>query len=235
MVNLAIASLAFSAGMISFLNPCGFAMLPAYISYYFAKEDHHTTFKRIFQAILIGLIVSLGFMAVYVSAGLVFSYVSSALKRYIPIIGISVGSILIILGIAMLFNFKHNLIPLKIINLGDKLKNKKGKGYLGFFSYGVGYALASMGCTLPIFIMIVGSALSLGNFFDSILVFILYTGGKSLFMIITTILLATTKGLAINYLKTLMKYIKNISAVTIILAGAYIIYFNVAYKLPFIL
>ncbi len=28
----------FSAGMTAFFNPCGFAMLPAYVSYYLGQE-----------------------------------------------------------------------------------------------------------------------------------------------------------------------------------------------------
>ena len=35
----AALTLAFSAGMVATLNPCGFAMLPAYLSYFMGLQD----------------------------------------------------------------------------------------------------------------------------------------------------------------------------------------------------
>lgn len=229
MVNYALASLAFSAGIISFLNPCGYAMLPAYISCYFAREENSNGIKRIMESLRLGLIVSTGFLSVFVSVGILFSYVSSQLKAYIPVVGTMVGIILVILGFSMFFSLWDKLNFTWFSNLGDRLKNTKSKNWIGYYLYGVGYALASLGCTLPIFIMIVTSALTLGSFYESILVFILYAVGMSLFMLIFSILVATSKTLILNYLRIITKYIKKISAVIIIFAGAYIIYYNSVY------
>jgi len=229
MVNYALASLAFSAGLISFLNPCGYAMLPAYISYYFAREENSRGIKRVLSSIRLGIIVSSGFVSVFVTAGIIFSYISSQLKAYIPAIGVIVGIILILTGFSMLFNLWERINISWITNIGDRLKNKNKDSNTGYYLYGVGYALASLGCTLPVFIMIVSSALVLGNFYESILVFILYASGMSLFMIIVSIMVATSKTLILRYLKFTVKYIKKIGAFIIIIAGIYIIYYNSGY------
>lgn len=33
-------ALAFMAGLVATMNPCGFAMLPAYLSWYLSSSDH---------------------------------------------------------------------------------------------------------------------------------------------------------------------------------------------------
>ena len=67
MVEIALASLAFSAGLVSFVNPCGFALLPVYFTYYFKNEnlEKSSFFRRLFFGLLMGLTVSLGFAVVF--------------------------------------------------------------------------------------------------------------------------------------------------------------------------
>jgi len=229
MENLGIYSLAFSAGLISFMNPCGFAMLPAYIMNYLSKDESPSGFRRILNAIPMALFVSLGFISVFVSFGLLFSYVSSHLKRYVPILSLSVGIILVIIGIMMLFGFDFSRFSIGLSNLGDKLRNRKKsnkEGVIGFVLFGVGYALASLSCTLPIFIMLLSSAITLGNFFDSVIVFIMYSIGMSLFMLAVTIMIASAKMVVVNYIRGALRYMKKISAIVVIFAGAYIIYYQ---------
>ena len=204
-------------------------MLPVYVSYYFSKHDEHNGFaKRFFSALLIGILASIGFMAVFVFAGFVFAFAGVQLKRYIPYISMGMGIILAIIGTAILFNLKFNFVPAKITNFGDKLKNTKLKGNFGFFVYGVGYAIASLGCTFPIFLMIAVSALSTGSFFDSVLVFVFYAAGMGIVMTIVTVILSTAKSFAVKYLRSVMKYMHKISAVVVVLAGIYIVYYNVS-------
>ena len=85
MVNLALASLAFSAGLVSFVNPCGFALLPVYITYYFKNEGLEKSFlaKRIFAGLTFGLMVSLGFVFVFSLIGFIVSYIGRSLLRYV--------------------------------------------------------------------------------------------------------------------------------------------------------
>ena len=79
MANYALFSLAFSAGLVSFINPCGFAMLPVYVTYYFKNEglEKASAIRRIFAGLIFGFMVSLGFAAAFSIIGLIVSYTRS--------------------------------------------------------------------------------------------------------------------------------------------------------------
>ena len=127
MANYALASLAFSAGLISFLNPCGFAMLPVYITYYFKNEglEKASIFRRVFAGLLFGLMVSIGFVVVFTLIGVLVTYIGRGLLKYVGWFDLSIGILLIVIGFIYLFNLniKINLSRLTII--GEKLKSNK--------------------------------------------------------------------------------------------------------------
>ena len=57
---------AFGVGMVATVNPCGFAMLPAYLSFFLglegAGDDART---NVLRALLIGATITAGFVAVF--------------------------------------------------------------------------------------------------------------------------------------------------------------------------
>ena len=154
MITYALASLAFSAGLISFLNPCGFAMLPVYIAYYFKNEglEKASAIRRIFAGLIFGFMVSLGFAAAFSLIGLIATYFGRGLFKYVGWFDLGIGVLLIIIGFIYLVNLNAKINLIMFINIGEKLKSNKLKNkYLSFFLYGAGFAIASLGCTLPIF------------------------------------------------------------------------------------
>src|SRR5574341_1185898 len=64
---------AFAAGMVASVNPCGFFMLPAYLSYHLGSGDagfHATSpVRRAFRAIRLGVVATAGFVVPLVLAG----------------------------------------------------------------------------------------------------------------------------------------------------------------------
>ena len=136
MINFALASLAFSAGLVTFVNPCGFALLPVYITYYFKNENLEKNYlpKRIFFGLIFGLIVSLGFVAVFSLIGIIVSYAGRALLKYAGWFDLLIGVLLIIIGFVYLFNLNTKINLNKLTNFGEKLKSNKLKNrYLSFF------------------------------------------------------------------------------------------------------
>ena len=200
MVTLALA---FSAGLISFLNPCGFAMLPVYITYYFKNENSEKNNfeknffqKKIFLGLSLGLIVSLGFAFTFFIIGALVSYVGKGLLKYVGWFDLFIGFLLVIIGFIYLLNLNSKINLNKLTNLGEKLKSNKTKNkYASFFLYGIGFAIASLGCTLPIFLLVVTSALKTNGFLNGILVFLIYAAGMSFFMILFSLAVALSKSL----------------------------------------
>ena len=74
MIEAPIA-LAFAAGMVATVNPCGFAMLPAYLSYFMGLDNDapRSRAAAVASAFHVGSIVSLGFLLVFGVAGLLIT------------------------------------------------------------------------------------------------------------------------------------------------------------------
>ena len=227
MVNYALASLAFSAGLISFLNPCGFALLPVYITYYFKNEglEKAGIFRRIFAGLLFGLMVSLGFAAAFSLIGIIVTYIGRGILKYVGWFDLSIGILLIVIGFIYLFNLNLKINLRIFTNFGEKLKSNKLKNkYASFFLYGMGFAIASLGCALPIFLLVVTAASKAGDILNGLAIFLIYAAGMSFFMIMFSLAVALSKTTMEKLLKRWMPYIYKLGAIIVILAGAYLIY-----------
>ncbi len=97
---------AFGAGMVAAVNPCGFALLPAYIALYLGSGEGASSrvevLPRLGQAIAVSAVMTLGFILVFGAAGLILSAASAALVQYLPWLGLCVGILLVVMGGRML-------------------------------------------------------------------------------------------------------------------------------------
>ncbi|MDP9437331.1 MAG: hypothetical protein M3P49_01055 [Actinomycetota bacterium] len=79
---------AFGAGIVAAVNPCGFAMLPAYLSLYLGSQkegfEKRSAVGRAFRAVLIGGVVSLGFVLLFGLAGVVIAAGGSVILGSMP-------------------------------------------------------------------------------------------------------------------------------------------------------
>lgn len=101
---------AFTAGMIAAVNPCGFAMLPAYLSLYLGADEDafgkplgkRSSLARAARALMVGATVSSGFVLLFGVAGLIISAGGGVLLAAMPMLGIVIGGALILVGLWML-------------------------------------------------------------------------------------------------------------------------------------
>jgi cytochrome c-type biogenesis protein len=83
---------AFTAGMVATVNPCGFAMLPAYLSYFIGLEDGGEDARgSVARALVVGVAVSAGFLAVFGVAGLLITAGIRSFIDYLPWVAIVIG------------------------------------------------------------------------------------------------------------------------------------------------
>src|SRR3954467_11013950 len=90
---------AFGAGMVAAVNPCGFALLPAYLALYMKDAEGGVSrglMPRLGRSLLVSGAMTLAFVLVFGLAGLALSAASAALSRYLPLVGIAVGVVLIV-------------------------------------------------------------------------------------------------------------------------------------------
>ena len=177
------------------------------------------------MGLIFGFIVSLGFVAIFLLIGFIVSYIGRGLLKYVGWFDLSIGILLIIIGFIYLFNINTKINLNKLTVIGEKLKsNKLNNKYASFFLYGIGFAIASLACTLPIFLLIVTTAAKAGGLLNGMLIFLIYAAGMSFLMILFSVAVAFSKITIEKTLKKWMPYIYKFGAVIVILAGIYLIY-----------
>jgi len=192
-IDLSIVGLALGAGVVAFFNPCGFALLPSYVAHYLGSGSRSGAvsperwWERGLHGLALGGAVSAGFFTVFLALGIVISLVGTAISSYFPWATVLVGLGLIFLGI---FTVLGGELPLAL----PLPARSDRRSVFFYYFYGIGYAIASCGCTLPIFmIYVVGPALT-ASLFVGILNFFAYASGMTLMMLLLSLSIAYSKG-----------------------------------------
>lgn len=212
-------SLALVAGALATLNPCGFPLLPAFLSFYMGAREERlpSAGSRLVQGLVTGVVVTAGFLGVFVAVGLPVAYGAGRVSDALPWLGVVLGGALVALGVATLAGRVPRL-PLRLPTRGAAASRGTGPMLL----FGAGYGVASLGCTLPIFLAVVGSAATGAS---TALVFAAYGAGMA--VVVTALALAAAfvrDGLA-RRLRSVLPYMSRIAGALLIVAGAYLAYY----------
>jgi cytochrome c-type biogenesis protein len=179
---------------------------------------------RLFRAIIISGAVTAGFVLLFGSVGLVVATGGQFVVDAMPWLGFSVGAILMLLGMWLLAGGRP-VFFVAAQRAGAKMGGVGRRGVPSFFMFGVAYGLASLSCTLPIFLIVVVSSSVAGSFVDGVFQFVAYAMGMGAVLIALTLSTAVFKGAMAVYLRGLLPYMQRISAVLIIMAGAFVVYY----------
>jgi len=216
-------ALAFTAGLVATVNPCGFAMLPAYLSYFVGLEDDELgRGDSVARALKVGAVVSAGFLTVFGLAGILITLGVQAVVEAIPWLAMVVGVGVAGLGVAMLFGYELTA------SLPKVNRSQDGRGVGGIYTFGVSYAIASLSCTLPVFLVVVAGTIPQLGFISGVTTFLIYGLGMSMLLIVVTLALAFGKKAIVGWLRRSAQHINRISGGILILAGGYIVYFWVS-------
>ncbi|MDP9410738.1 MAG: cytochrome c biogenesis protein CcdA [Actinomycetota bacterium] len=219
--------LAFGAGMVAAVNPCGFAMLPAYLSLYLGANEEdfakRSSLMRLLSALLVGATVSSGFVLLFAASGLAISAGGSALLALMPALGTVIGAALVLIGLWMLAG--RTLYTGVFERLASRVGDPGAVSMRGFFLFGLAYGAASLSCTLPVFLAVIGSSLATGGVLAGAGQFLGFGLGMAAVLMVLTLALAFFKQGLVKWLRRAVPYVQLASAVLLVLAGAYIIYY----------
>jgi cytochrome c biogenesis protein CcdA len=213
--------------MVTAVSPCGIAMLPAYVSLYMGAEEkgfrEQSPLQRGAHAGLLSLVVTAGFVAFFAAMGAILSLGGQFIINIIPWAAVLIGVSLILLGIWLLAG--GHLYFGVFSRLASRVKRPGGSGVIGFLIFGVAYGIAALSCTLPIFLVVVGSALAMEGFAVGLLQFMLFALGMGFVITIVTLGTAFFKETVHRWLRRLVPVVARFSGLLLILAGGYILYF----------
>lgn len=212
---------AFATGMVATINPCGFAMLPAYLSYFLGLDDPSRDQRSVvMRAIGISLVVTGGFVAVFTVIGVVLTSVALPIERNIPWATLVIGVLLVVLGVAMLAGFQPSVALPKLERGGDR------RTLWSMFVFGVSYAVASLSCTLPLFLVAVTGVFSSESFLQGLAVFVAYGLGMGLVLTALTVALALARQGLVQRLRGALRHIHRIAGGLLVAAGVFLIYWG---------
>ena len=215
----------FALGLVAAFNPCGFALLPAYLSYFIGAEqsaDRPATGAQALgamsRAMAVALTLTVGFVAVFGTFGALFETVLSqgtVLER-IGYVTIAIGVLMALLGVWLLAGRAVNLrLP--------KMSAGTGSRRLGsVFMFGVSYAVVSLSCTIGLFVAAVAASFSADGVADGIANFVAYGVGMGAVITFLTLALATARSRVVSAMRRMSRWINPVSGVVLIASGVYV-------------
>jgi cytochrome c-type biogenesis protein len=215
--------LAFTAGMVATVNPCGFAMLPAYLSYFLGLDDRSESPRAgVLRALAVGLSVSAGFLAVFFLLSVPFAGLRRApwFGSSLPWITVVVGLALAVLGAAMVRGFEPS------VRLPRMSRGTGSRELPTMFVFGVSYAVSSLSCTIPLFIGLVAGSLTGADPAGGVAAFVAYGSGMALVLMALTLTMALARQGLVRALRRVLPYVNRIAGALLVLAGAYVAYFG---------
>lgn len=213
---------AFGAGMVAAVNPCGILLLPSAAAYYLATGDaaESSGGRRAARALQLAVLATLGFVAIFAVAGLIIGAGGRALAGAFPLGGFLVGLLLVGLGGRLALSGR----PFGIAAAGGAMgRVHLGRDLRSPFLFGVAYAITSLACTLPIFLVVAASSLAAGGPLAAAVQFISYALGMGSVLTLVVLGAAFFEGGVRSWLRRVVPYVHRLSAAFLLGAGIFLV------------
>jgi cytochrome c biogenesis protein CcdA len=221
-------ALAFTAGMVATVNPCGFAMLPAYLGYFLGLDPTGgnpatptTTTASLLRALAVGAAVSAGFLGLFALAGVLVSWTSLAVGEISPWFTVVIGAVLLAAGLGFAFGWTPRILLPRLD------KGGRDRTLWSMALFGLSYAIASLSCTLPVFTQVVVNSFSRESFIGGVTTFLAYGLGMAMLLIVLTLTLALARQGMVTALRRTLPYIQRVSGAVMALMGAYLVWWGI--------
>ncbi|UVO13460.1 cytochrome c biogenesis protein CcdA [Mycobacterium sp. SVM_VP21] len=220
MIDTAALSFALGAGLVAALNPCGFAFLPGYLGLVIATSRDTSRPVALARAGLATMVMATGFLTVFGIFGLAVSPLIASAQKYLPFATVVIGVALLALGAWLLAGREF---PLLLPSTAGRTPTAR----LGsMYGYGVGYAVASLSCTIAPFLAVISTTFRQGSTVAGVLAFIAYAAGMSITVGIAALAVAVAGSAASSALRRVLPYVGRIAGVIVLLTGLYVSYYG---------
>ena len=225
-MDLATLAYPFSLGLVAAFNPCGFALLPAYLGYFIGVEQSDDArpssgaqaLGAMLRAMVVALTLTAGFVVVFGAFGALFETVLSqgtVLDR-IGYVTIAIGVIMALLGLWLLAGRAINL------RLPKMNRGTGSRGLGSVFMFGVSYAVVSLSCTIGLFIAAVATSFSADGVANGTANFVAYGVGMGAVITFLTLALALARSSVVPAMRKMFRWINPVSGLVLIASGIYV-------------
>ncbi len=219
-MDTATLSLAIVAGVLATFNPCGFALLPAYMGMIAAANEGRSKSVALIGGLRFASGMTVGFILLFGTFGLVFAPFASAISRYLPIVTIVIGVLIVALGFWL-------LLGRKVGNGASLIKGwSPGESWFSQVGYGLTFAIVSLSCTFGPFLAVTGASIRSSDFFAIVFTFVAFALGMGAAVSVIAVATALTGSQVSVWLRSKSEVISKVTGSLVILAGLYVAWFG---------
>ena len=137
----------------------------------------------------------------------------------LPWLALFIGLGLTVLGLAMVRGFYLNV---RLLGVRGAKKERTLRS-LSLFS--VSYAVASLSCTVPVFLSLVPITLSQESLLGGVVTFLAYDLGMSTVLIVLTLALSLGRTSIVKWMRSSARYVNTVSGAVLMVAGIFIVWY----------
>jgi cytochrome c biogenesis protein CcdA len=215
-----LLALALGAGMVAAINPCGFALLPAYLSLLVIGDSTDSRRSAVGRALALTGAMTLGFVAVFGIFGLVVAPLAAGVQRYLPWVTVVLGCALLLLGIGLLAG--RALPTLGWSPQGPRLTRR----FVSMTAFGAAYALASLTCSVAPFLAIVVASFRATSVWTGAALFVAYALGMGLMVGVAAVAVALARSSLVSRLQRAGQWVPRVAGSLMVVVGAYVAYYG---------
>jgi cytochrome c biogenesis protein CcdA len=221
-VDQDLLGLAFGAGLVAALNPCGFAMLPAYLGLVVRGGEDVGRRVAVGRALAATTAMAAGFLTVFTGFGLLTVSAAATVQRYLPYVTALIGIVLVALGVWLLAG--REVTVLRGLARGARWAPTGGLGSM--FAYGLSYAIASLSCTVGPFLAVTAAGLRTDSVLGGVAAYVAYAGGFTLVVGVLAAAAALASSATIDRIRRIVPYVNRISGALLVVVGLYVGYYG---------
>lgn len=198
--------------MLAAVNPCGFAMLPAYLTFVAAGS--------VLRALAATAFMALGFLVIFGTFGLVITPLGTSIQAYLPALTVVIGLAMAVVGGLMVAGREFGIRP-------PTARGAPTAKLPSMFGYGLGYAVVSLSCTIGPFLAVTGATFRAGSIWTGVAAYVAYGLGMTSVVGVLAVSVAVAGSAFTTKLRRVLPFVHRIGGVILIVAGLYVAYYGI--------
>lgn len=218
--------LALGAGMLAAVNPCGFALLPAYLTLFVLDDKTLSPLAAVGRAVRATSALTVGFAGVFLVFGLLVLPVAASVQAYLPAFTVILGLALALSGgwVAAGRKLPTPRLPRGRAPAASGPLAANWKAMIGF---GASYAVASLGCTLAPFLAVVLTSFRAANPLAGLMLFATYAAGMGITVGAAAVAVALARRGIVTSMRKASGTVPRIAGGILAVTGLYVAWYGV--------
>ncbi len=224
-VDASLLTLALGAGLVAAVNPCGFALLPAYLSLFVLGDQPATPVAAVGRALRATVALTLGFTGVFVAFGLAVAPVAASVQTYLPAFTVVLGILLALVGLWLLAGRRLPSLPIPG-RRRTAARRPLVASWPTMIGFGASYAIASLGCTIAPFLAVVVASFRTGSTGSGVALFAAYAVGMGLSVGVAAVAVALARRSLVTSMRRAGGLVPRLGGSVLAVAGGYVAWYG---------